>query len=199
VAAKGSLDLSSQRPEGLDKIKALESRGKATREEELTTFLKPVFTTALLNVVMSENQSTHLASRLVLVGDASLKVEWYKEGKLLETGGIIINLCCFPKFFLLVLICPNVKRLGEGQQSKYPRVFSISMGAHKSQPAYTAMFFMHSTILSASFAIMSSMVLCLPQFFFSLSLSLSLSPSPTHFTVIFKWLRHVCLVCQTPT
>jgi len=64
-------------------------------------------------------------------------------------------------------------------------VFQRVHTAHKSQPAYTALFFMHSTILSASFAIMSSMVLCLPQFFFSLSLSLSLSPSPTHFTVIF--------------
>ena len=108
VAAKGSLDLSSQLHEGLDKIKALESPAKATREEKLTTFLKPVFTTTLQNVVMSENQSAHLATRLVLVGDALLKFEWYKEGKLLETGGIIINLCCFPKFFLLVLICPNV-------------------------------------------------------------------------------------------
>ena len=55
-------------------------------------------------------------------------------------------------------------------------VFQRVHTAHKSQPAYTALFFMHSTILSASFAIMSSMVLCLPQFFFlSLSLSLSLS------------------------
>jgi len=50
---------------------------------------------------------THLATRLVLVGDALPKVEWYKDGKLLETGGIIINFCCFPKFFLLFLICPK--------------------------------------------------------------------------------------------
>lgn len=44
---QGSLDLSSQRPEGLDKIKQLESRGHRSREEEVATFQKPVFTTAL--------------------------------------------------------------------------------------------------------------------------------------------------------
>lgn len=86
VAAKGSLDLSSQRPEGLDKIKQLENKGRAVREEEITTFQKPVFTTALQNVVKSENQSAHLAARLIPVGDSSMKVEWFKDGQILETG-----------------------------------------------------------------------------------------------------------------
>ena len=86
VAGKGSLDTSSQRPEGLDKIKELESRGPRSRTDEIQTFQKPVFTTALQNVVMSENQSTRLAARLIPVGDSSLKVEWMKDGNILETG-----------------------------------------------------------------------------------------------------------------
>ena len=86
VSAKGSLDTSSQRPEGLEKIKELESRGPRAREDEIQTFQKPVFTTALQNVVMAENQSAHLAARLIPVGDPSLQVEWMKDGKLLETG-----------------------------------------------------------------------------------------------------------------
>ena len=47
VAARGSLDLSSQRPEGLDKIAQLENRGRATAVDEVATFQKPVFTSAL--------------------------------------------------------------------------------------------------------------------------------------------------------
>ena len=86
VTARGSLDTSSQRPEGLEKIKELESRGQRSRTDEIQTFQKPVFTTALQNVVMSENQSARLAARLIPVGDPSLKVEWMKDGKILETG-----------------------------------------------------------------------------------------------------------------
>lgn len=86
VTARGSLDTSSQRPEGLDKIKQLESRGQAARSEEVATFQKPVFTAALQNVVVAENGSAHLAARLIPVGDPSLKVEWLKDGKILETG-----------------------------------------------------------------------------------------------------------------
>ena len=44
---QGSLDLSSQRPEGLDKIRQLEAKGQVRQEEEIATFQKPVFTTAL--------------------------------------------------------------------------------------------------------------------------------------------------------
>ena len=86
VATKGSLDLSSQRPEGLEQIKQLESKGRVAREEDITTFQKPVFTTALQNVVMNENQSANLAARLIPVGDPSMKVQWYKDGQILETG-----------------------------------------------------------------------------------------------------------------
>ena len=86
VAARGSLDLSSQRPEGLDKIKQLESRGRTKADDEVATFQKPVFTNALQNMVKSENEAAHLAARLIPVGDPSLKVEWFKDGNLLETG-----------------------------------------------------------------------------------------------------------------
>jgi len=89
ISARGSLDTSSQRPEGMDKIRELEARGPRTRDEEIQTFQKPVFTTALQNVVMEENRSAHLVARLIPVGDPSLKVEWLKDGKILETGSRI--------------------------------------------------------------------------------------------------------------
>ena len=104
VAGKGSLDTSSQRPEGLDKIKELESRGPRSKSDEIQTFQKPVFTTALQNVVMSENQSTRLAARLIPVGDPSLKVEWMKDGNILETGqSSLVQSFVFRVFFSLEL------------------------------------------------------------------------------------------------
>ena len=92
IASKGSLDLSSQRPEGLEQIKQLENKGKVTREEDIATFQKPVFTTALQNVVMNENQSANLAARLIPVGDPSMKVQWFKDGQILETGKYMVLL-----------------------------------------------------------------------------------------------------------
>ena len=103
VTARGSLDTSSQRPEGLEKIKELESRGQRSRTDEIQTFQKPVFTTALQNVAMSENQSARLAARLIPVGDPSLKVEWMKDGKILETGNILYSFLtkyCFIKKYI---------------------------------------------------------------------------------------------------
>merc|ERR1719412_3285270 len=86
VSARGSLDTSSQHPEGLGKIKELEARGPRAKAEDVATFQQPMFTTALQNLVKEENQSAHLAARLIPVGDPSMKVEWYKDGTLLETG-----------------------------------------------------------------------------------------------------------------
>ena len=56
------------------------------RADEVQTFQKPVFTTALQNVESGESSSAHLAARLIPVGDPSLRVEWLKDGKVLETG-----------------------------------------------------------------------------------------------------------------
>merc|ERR1719370_1775785 len=89
VSTSGSLDKSSQRPESLDEIRELEARGHKAAVEAVQTYQKPVFTTALQNVEMSESGSAHLAARLIPVGDPSLKVEWLKDGKVLETGSRI--------------------------------------------------------------------------------------------------------------
>ena len=86
ISARGALDTSSQRPEALDEIRELESRGPKSRADEVQTFQKPVFTTALQNVESGESSSAHLAARLIPVGDPSLRVEWLKDGKVLETG-----------------------------------------------------------------------------------------------------------------
>jgi len=89
VSGRDRLDTSSQRPEGLDKIVALESRRGRAPEEEARTFQKPVFTHALDGVEAEEGASAHLAARLIPVGDPSLKVEWFKDGQVISSGSRI--------------------------------------------------------------------------------------------------------------
>ena len=72
--------------EGLEKIRQLESRQTRKAEEETSSFQKPVFTLPIQNVEKEENQNARFAARLIPVGDASLKVEWFKDGKLLSKG-----------------------------------------------------------------------------------------------------------------
>ena len=51
---------------------------------------------------MSENQSAHLAARLIPVGDTSLVVEWFKDGKVLETGQTVFLV--FIHLIILILL-----------------------------------------------------------------------------------------------
>jgi hypothetical protein len=89
ISAKGTLDTSSQRPEGLEKIKQLETRQNVHSKEELRTFQKPVFTMPLQNVEKEENQNVRFAARLIPVGDPTLNVKWFKNGQIIETGSRI--------------------------------------------------------------------------------------------------------------
>lgn len=86
VSGKDTLDMSSQRPEGLEKIQRLEARQQRQFEEEVRTFQKPVFTHPLQSKQQEEGKSAHLATRLIPVGDPSMKVEWFKDGKIISSG-----------------------------------------------------------------------------------------------------------------
>ncbi len=86
IAAHGSLDTSSVRPEGLEKIKALESKQARQAQEELKTFQKPVFTQPLKNLLKEENTNAHFSCTLIPVGDPTLKIEWFKDGQKVSTG-----------------------------------------------------------------------------------------------------------------
>ena len=89
VSAKDSIILESQRPEGLEKIRALESQQPARRPDvaEPTTTQRPMFTQPLQNIDnIPEGQIAHFECRLIPVGDASLKVEWFRNEKPIETS-----------------------------------------------------------------------------------------------------------------
>lgn len=92
VTAKGSIILDSQRPEGLEKIRQLENQVPYKRPEisEPATRQRPVFTQPLQNIDhIIEGQTAHFECRLIPVGDPTLKVEWYRNEKILEDSSRI--------------------------------------------------------------------------------------------------------------
>lgn len=92
VTAKGSIISESQRPEGLEKIRELESVEPFKRPEipEPVTRQRPVFTQPLQNIDhIQEGQTAHFDCRLIPVGDPTLKVEWFRNEKLIEDSSRI--------------------------------------------------------------------------------------------------------------
>lgn len=93
LAAKGNIILESQRPEGLEKIRQLEGATPFQRPEfqEPQTRQRPVFTQPLQNIdAIAEGQTAHFECRLIPVGDPTLKVEWFRNEKPLETSKMVI-------------------------------------------------------------------------------------------------------------
>lgn len=89
VAGKSGIILDSQRPEGLEKIRQLEEHQPFQRPEvpDLVTRQRPVFTQPLQNIdSITEGQNAHFECRLIPIGDSSMKVEWYRNEKPLETS-----------------------------------------------------------------------------------------------------------------
>ena len=87
VFAKGSLLLDSQHPEGMRQITELERSRAAPRQvsDDQQNFDKPVFVTPLTGTdVVAEGQSAHMECRVVPLGDASMKINWFKNGEALQ-------------------------------------------------------------------------------------------------------------------
>lgn len=92
VVAKSNIILDSQRPEGLEKIRELEATEPFKRPEipDPVTRQRPVFTMPLQNIDnIQEGQTAQFDCRLIPVGDPTLKVEWFRNEKLLEDSSRI--------------------------------------------------------------------------------------------------------------
>ncbi|GLH07319.1 LOW QUALITY PROTEIN: Titin [Gryllus bimaculatus] len=91
VQGKSNIILESQRPEGLEKIRQLEEH-TPFRQPDIPepTRQRPVFTQPLQNIDgIAEGQTAHFECRLIPVGDPTLKVEWFRNEKPLETSSRI--------------------------------------------------------------------------------------------------------------
>lgn len=95
ITAKSNIMLESQRPEGLEKIRQLEGAAPFQRPEvpEPQTRQRPVFTQPLQNIdAIAEGQTAHFECRLIPVGDPTLKVEWFRNEKPLETSKAMLQI-----------------------------------------------------------------------------------------------------------
>lgn len=92
VNEKGSIIYDTVHPEGLDKIKQLESAQPWTRPDapDLGTRQRPVFTQPLQNIdSVPEGKNAHFECRLIPVGDPNLKIEWFRNEKPIEDSSRI--------------------------------------------------------------------------------------------------------------
>lgn len=92
VIAKGGIITDSQCPDGLEKIRQLEGAQPFKRPEvsDAVTRQRPVFTQPLQNIdFIPEGQTAHFECRLIPVGDPTLKVEWFRNEKPIETSSRI--------------------------------------------------------------------------------------------------------------
>jgi hypothetical protein len=93
VQGKSSIILDSQRPEGMDKIRQLEEHQPFQRPDipDLVTRQRPVFTQPLQNIdSIAEGQNAHFECRVIPVNDGTMKIEWFRNDKALETS----EFCC---------------------------------------------------------------------------------------------------------
>lgn len=87
--AKASIQLDTQHPEAQRRIAQLEAKEAGRPEEPERIFDKPIFTQLLTGPSeLWEGQMARYECRVVPVGDASLRFEWYMNGVELKMGKI---------------------------------------------------------------------------------------------------------------
>lgn len=89
MSGRKGVMLESQHPEGLEKIQHLEDSSRYQRDtyEETTVAKRPTFTGPLQgNGDLIEGQRLHFETQLEPQHDPTMTVEWYCNGKPLQTG-----------------------------------------------------------------------------------------------------------------
>ena len=87
VQGKSGLLLDTMDRDRLTQLKNLESRARPAPVEGETELMKPVFTTALNNAEgVTEQGRVHLECRLEPINDPNLIVEWFMNGKAIQSG-----------------------------------------------------------------------------------------------------------------
>ena len=87
VAAKGSLVLDSQHPEGMKKIAALESKKPKAAANQDQQYDRPVFVEPLSGTAgVAQGGQAHMECRVAPVGDPNMKFQWFCNGEALKMG-----------------------------------------------------------------------------------------------------------------
>lgn len=85
---KRSIDFDSQLPSGMsaEKLKELEKGPVSQAPEEEKVFPPPKFITQIESTTVEESESVHFECRVEPKDDPKLRIEWYRNGKLLPIG-----------------------------------------------------------------------------------------------------------------
>lgn len=97
---RASIISETQHEGALQKIQYLEdeSRYKRVSTEEKVVAEKPQFGRPLKNIEhLPEGSSAHLEATLTPVNDPTMKVEWFRNGKPIPQGTIVINILVYNK------------------------------------------------------------------------------------------------------
>ncbi|XP_014485703.1 PREDICTED: titin [Dinoponera quadriceps] len=88
VIGRSDIVTETQHEQSLEQIQMLEdsSRYRKTQQEEVTVMQAPQFTRPLHNIETVELTNVHLECRLQPVGDSTMKVDWFVNGRPVKTG-----------------------------------------------------------------------------------------------------------------
>ncbi|XP_011704408.1 PREDICTED: titin [Wasmannia auropunctata] len=88
VIGRSDIVTETQNEQSLEHIQMLEdsSRYRKTQQEEVTVMQAPQFTRPLHNIETVELTNVHLECRLQPIGDVTMKVDWFVNGRPIKTG-----------------------------------------------------------------------------------------------------------------
>lgn len=126
VNQRSTIEKSSQNPNSLQYIQQLEDYSKYQRTESVdeTSNQKPVFIRPLRNLgQLEEGRNAHFEGQLTPVGDPTLRVEWFKDGRPITASSRISSIFNFGYVSLNIqhlraedsgsYTCRAINRLGE--------------------------------------------------------------------------------------
>lgn len=86
VIGRDDIVTETQHEQSLEQIQMLEDRHRKQLTEEVTVFQAPQFTRPLHNIETVEGTNIHMECRLQPVGDPTMKVDWFCNGRPIKVG-----------------------------------------------------------------------------------------------------------------
>lgn len=88
VITRSDIITDTQHEQSLEQIQMLEDSSRHRRQvtDEVTVFQAPQFTRPLHNIETVEGTNVHMECRLQPVGDSTMRVEWFVNGRPIKTG-----------------------------------------------------------------------------------------------------------------
>lgn len=134
IIGRSDIITDTQHEQSLEQIQMLEGRASKQITEEVTVFQAPQFTRPLHNIETIEGTNVHMECRLQPVGDPTMKVDWFCNGKPIRVGHrfrpaydfdyVALDLLSVYPVDSGVYTCQAINQLGEAVTSCSVRVIA---------------------------------------------------------------------------